>query len=332
MGSQSQKIPCLVGSVDLTSLPLNTLEGFVLSRIDGQANLEMLSDLTSLELPQIVEIIDKLISLGAVAWHRQKLSLPKASDRAPVPEQVRRAAREAAAASAEPEGARSPPAPEAEDRVTSPAASTDPVGEPSEISDDLEIPPERRKRIDDLYMVLELLDHYQVLGVERDAPRREIRSAYFEASKVFHPDTMFRKRLGPYKAKMEAVFRRLTEAYETLGKKRLRAQYDEVLTAQDRARRRLSDAPSESDEPSTGADAAPDESGSGAPTSPEPAAPKADRALTSPSVVVSSQDRSGSSGQAVVKTETASDDVQEEPPRSPKQSQPSPKRSRVAAS
>src|SRR5690606_289083 len=62
------------------------------------------------------------------------------------------------------------------------------------------------------------------------------RTAYFQLSKVFHPDTMFRKRLGSYKAKMEAIFKRLTEAYEVLGKKRAREEYDRYLELADRTR------------------------------------------------------------------------------------------------
>src|SRR5262249_3120693 len=59
--------------------------------------------------------------------------------------------------------------------------------------------------------------------------KKAVRAAYFELSRTFHPDTMFRKNLGSYKQKMEAVFRKLTEAYETLGKKRTRDAYDEYL-------------------------------------------------------------------------------------------------------
>lgn len=122
------------------------------------------------------------------------------------------------------------PAPEAASAPPSPSGGEAPEGE-------VELDPERRRRIDDLYVALDLLDHYQVLGVPRDAKRDAIRSAYFALSKVFHPDTMFRRRLGPYKAKMEAIFKRLTEAYEVLGKSRARQEYDRYLGLQDRTRR-----------------------------------------------------------------------------------------------
>ncbi len=130
-----------------------------------------------------------------------------------------------------------PSEPASSDPAPSEPASSEPApSEPAPSDDDLDLDLERRKRINDLYYALDLLDHYRVLGVERTAPRKEIRNAYFVLSKVFHPDTMFRKRLGPYKARMESIFQRLTEAYETLGKKKHRAEYDRYLGLADTTR------------------------------------------------------------------------------------------------
>ncbi len=92
-----------------------------------------------------------------------------------------------------------------------------------------DLPEEKRKKIDELYVIVDLLDHYQVLGVERDADRARIKASYFELSKQFHPDTAFRKNVGPYRAKMEIVFKRLTEAYDVLSKKKAREDYDAYL-------------------------------------------------------------------------------------------------------
>jgi len=135
------------------------------------------------------------------------------------------------------------------DPAASDAASAD-SADPAQsaANEELDLDLERRKRINDLYYALDLLDHYQVLGVQRTAPRKEIRTAYFTLSKVFHPDTMFRKRLGPYKARMASIFQRLTEAYETLGKKKHRAAYDRYLGLQDQTRGVERDAALDTDE------------------------------------------------------------------------------------
>lgn len=392
----------MVEGVDLTSLPLSPLEGFVLSRIDGSASVQMLADLTNLDEARVLEMTERMIELGAIEWARESVSLPRATGRSAtatpsgaidVPPSLRTPARppsgparvrlrtesstsvrkptrpggsystrppqqeeidtsrrsghpsspprashtgsmrpagdldedpdeatpveelpstpppppddelefatpaEGTARPAMPPPASEPdeaaerrpitgPAPRAPTGLRPPtegsaerpptgprmarppeeappdrpfsvpsaaseaprdAASEDakpepePQAAPSDASpapelEDLDIAADRRKRIDDLYYALDLLDHYQVLGVNRTAPRKEIRTAYFQLSKVFHPDTMFRKKLGPYKMRMEAIFNRLTESYETLGRKKPRAEYDQYLGVQERTR------------------------------------------------------------------------------------------------
>jgi tetratricopeptide (TPR) repeat protein len=59
-------------------------------------------------------------------------------------------------------------------------------------------------------------DHYAVLGIKPGAPLEEIRGAYFEASRVFHPDRYFGKQLGSFQGRLERVFKRLADAHSTL--------------------------------------------------------------------------------------------------------------------
>jgi curved DNA-binding protein CbpA len=82
---------------------------------------------------------------------------------------------------------------------------------------DLDLTGPQRQRIDDVFARLGQLDDHAVLGIPTDATRAVIRRAYFERVAEFHTDRFFRKRLGSYKAKMEAISRRVTEAYESLG-------------------------------------------------------------------------------------------------------------------
>jgi curved DNA-binding protein CbpA len=58
-----------------------------------------------------------------------------------------------------------------------------------------------------------------------------VKKAYFERSKLFHPDTAFRKKVGNYRTKMEAIFKRLTEAENVLGRPKPRAEYDAYLAS-----------------------------------------------------------------------------------------------------
>ncbi|MEO0322826.1 MAG: DnaJ domain-containing protein, partial [Myxococcota bacterium] len=132
----------------------------------------------------------------------------------------------AADADAEPEERFAAPPP----KPQGPSSSSHATAE----DEDLDLDPARRRQIQDLYDRLEDLDHYTVLDVPRSADKKAIRDAYFRLSKQFHPDTLFGKKIGSYRFKMERVFKRLTEAYEVLGKKKRRAPYDEYLALKDR--------------------------------------------------------------------------------------------------
>jgi tetratricopeptide (TPR) repeat protein len=59
-------------------------------------------------------------------------------------------------------------------------------------------------------------DHFAVLGVKPGATREEVRVAYYEASRVFHPDRYFGKKLGSYAGRLDRIFKRLSEAHATL--------------------------------------------------------------------------------------------------------------------
>jgi len=63
--------------------------------------------------------------------------------------------------------------------------------------------------------------HYEVLGVEADAPQDEIKAAYRRLSRQVHPD----------QGGSGALFRKVTEAYETLSDPARRAAYDDSLRA-----------------------------------------------------------------------------------------------------
>ncbi len=73
--------------------------------------------------------------------------------------------------------------------------------------------------------------HYDLLGVTSTADRPAVRAAYFELMKRYHPDVYWERDLELYRPRVEAIFRELTVAFETLCDSRRRAEYDAALAA-----------------------------------------------------------------------------------------------------
>lgn len=219
VGSERPNIPRVVEGTDLRALPIGPLEGFILTRMDGSLPIPVLAEMTGQPEADVRSAVDKLVSLGAVEWVD-----------GPPPGSSSRDAGFAEADTVPPppaeEPAEEPPSGVA---PSAPGQDVPPLYEPAELDEEVDIPVERRKRVLDTFHRLGELDYYALLGVPRDAEKEAIRTAYFTLSKVFHPDTAYGRNLGSFKAKMERVFRELTEAYETLGRKKKRQAYDEYL-------------------------------------------------------------------------------------------------------
>ncbi len=81
----------------------------------------------------------------------------------------------------------------------------------------------------DLFYRLDDLDHYTLLSVAKDADKKTVKRSYFALAATMHPDKYFNKKLGVFKAKMEALFGRITEAHDTLIDPEKRADYDAYL-------------------------------------------------------------------------------------------------------
>ncbi|HYA48936.1 MAG TPA: DnaJ domain-containing protein [Burkholderiales bacterium] len=67
---------------------------------------------------------------------------------------------------------------------------------------------------------------YQLLEVGRTASDDDIKKAYFQMARRFHPDRFDRKASAEYKSQIDEVFDAITNAYRVLSNKDKRAAYD----------------------------------------------------------------------------------------------------------
>jgi len=88
---------------------------------------------------------------------------------------------------------------------------------------------ELRAEITDKRKRLAELDHYSLLGIERNAPAGQLKRAYLKAAKRFHPDALSRLGLEDLKRDANELFAAITRAHEVLSDAERRREYDAAL-------------------------------------------------------------------------------------------------------
>ena len=193
---------------DVRSLPLGPMDAFLLSRIDGSLSASELATLTGFDLASVEATISRLVELGAVVV-------------GPAPSPP--------GAAAAPDTRRSE---QGAHRDASALSGETPPGEGP-----IDLDEGQQRKILEVFAQLESTDYYALLGVMPDADKKEIKKAYYAVAPSYHPDRHFRKNLGHFKARMEAIFARMTSACDTLCTKETRAEYDGYLATQREIRR-----------------------------------------------------------------------------------------------
>ena len=112
--------------------------------------------------------------------------------------------------------------------------------------------------------------YYDVLGVESTAAAAELKSAYYDLARRYHPDR-FRKTGPALLTRLESAFARITQAYDTLREDDLRANYNAKLQARRKAQK-IADATAKPAVPTSDQTAPPDA------TTTAPVVPAAERA------------------------------------------------------
>ncbi|HEY3235984.1 MAG TPA: DnaJ domain-containing protein, partial [Polyangiaceae bacterium] len=169
---------------------------------------------TGLSENRVLESLEKLLALGAIRFEPPPTSSTSQS--------LRRVS--TASFKTPVDGSSTASRPETENRVDMPGPSPD-----SGLDEVVDLEPERKRRILELFSGLDSLTHYQLLGVVETSDKAQIKTAYFNCVSAYHPDRYYGKKLGSYKSKLEKIFSRMTEAHDTLTRGPNRAEYDKYL-------------------------------------------------------------------------------------------------------
>jgi curved DNA-binding protein CbpA len=175
-----------VGS-DPTALRLSAAEGYLLSRIDGHTPWRVLREIGGLS-PEDVDIcVEGWIADGLI----EMISSPQTPKRPPQPK------------------------PKAERKSGE-------VDE-SELDESLDISIDVQRRILEFESGLDR-GYSGILGVSSSASAKDIKRAYRELSREFHPDRYFRKEIGAFAQRLEEIFKKVLEGYELLSDPATRAE------------------------------------------------------------------------------------------------------------
>jgi len=89
-----------------------------------------------------------------------------------------------------------------------------------------------KAEIDRVYTTLDRRDHFQLLGVDRDTGAEQLRQSFHHQAKRWHTDNFAGMDLGSRQKKLDEIFSRINEAYETLSDPKAREEYIVLLERQ----------------------------------------------------------------------------------------------------
>jgi len=182
---------------------LTPVEGFVLSRVDGQCSLSDIVAITPLDDDETLRCLYGLVSSGFLEFG--------AKTRAIREKEVRRMPIE---------------------RFHRSASTARPAATPSPKPERVTFTEEEwrlRSEIGEKHAAVSRGSFYQWLGVQRDATEADIRKAYAAAIKKFHPDRCAAPALSDLRNELGEIVRKLMEAYGILSDPTARRRYDNSL-------------------------------------------------------------------------------------------------------
>ena len=236
-----EDIPRRLSSEDLSTLDVEAGDAFVLTRIDGRTATADLCNITGLGERKTLEALERLLTASLVSiteatGSRTLIKIRRKATKTAPPSPKFDAFHGVAPDLARWLNAQGTLGQIPGQRIRGKGANR--YGGMSFDSDLLKqvdwLTVERKKEIVFLASHREKVDHFEFLGIEPTSDKRTIRNAFSDFSRKFHPDTVFRKEIGPFRESIEAIFKYGTQVYEWLSTdETVRTRYVEAINQRD---------------------------------------------------------------------------------------------------
>jgi hypothetical protein len=216
------------GRLRLEDLRLTAQEARVAQRFDGARSAAELAAASPGDAPLVLALALLLAETDLLAFGAPRPPPPPAARAAspapgaarPGPPSQAQPAAGARKASPPPPGGAAPPRHDAAARPTAP-----PPPPPAKAA------PLERASLEALVAKLARADRFEVLGVDRGATAGQIKAAYFQAAKTYHPDAIAPDAPADVRKLCADVFAKVSDAWSVLGGDESRAAYLEELAS-----------------------------------------------------------------------------------------------------
>ncbi len=197
-----KSVPMLCEGVDIMNFNIGPEEGFVLSRIDGNSDLENIAYSSGMGRDKTLEVVKGLIDKGLLVFHCSD------TEKELVDQEQQREV-------------------ECDEEIYDLAELRKLLKKPFPKGEDF------KRLVDSIFVNIENLSYYELLNLQKNAKPSDIKKAYIKRTKVFHPDRFYRREGKEFKGKLQEIFKQLNKGYRELLDPEKKLEYDEKLAAEE---------------------------------------------------------------------------------------------------
>jgi curved DNA-binding protein CbpA len=168
--------------VDLTQINLSAQEGFLVSRIQGQITVKELYQLSVTDRNATAIMLKRLVDEGILTVESDSPKSSSAGLEILLPRRDYKSF----------------------------------IFNLVDLQEDVELTQAVKKDILFVYDNLNELTYYELFNIPSDANQELIKQTFLRLSKLYHPDNYFRKEIGSYRAKINAIYSALANAHHIL--------------------------------------------------------------------------------------------------------------------